>query len=221
MRRNLVFLGPPGSGKGTQAVRLSQKLNVTHLSTGNLLRDAVKEGTELGKQVEAYMKKGQLVPDYLLVGLIESRIASGELGDGFILDGFPRTVPQAKSLQEMFQKNNITLEAAILFKVSDEEVVRRLSGRWFCPQCQATYNYPTNMPKREGVCDGDGSKLQRRPDDEESVVRNRLEVYKKQTQPIEEFYRDESILTEIEAERSPEEVFRALLEKVVETAIRE
>lgn len=221
MRRNLVFLGPPGSGKGTQAVKLSQEFDVTHLSTGDLLRNAVKEGTDLGKQAETYMKKGQLVPDYLLVGLIESKIASGELADGFILDGFPRTLPQAESLQDMFRKNNMALEAAILFKVSDEEIIRRLSGRWFCPQCQATYNYPANMPKREGVCDRDGSKLQRRPDDEESVVQNRLEVYKKQTQPIEEFYRGESILTEIDGGRSPEEVFQALVEEVGETAVEE
>ena len=165
------------------------------------------------------MKKGQLVPDKLLIGLIESKIASGELSDGFILDGFPRTLPQAKSLREMFQKNNMTLEAAILFKVSDEEVVRRLSGRWFCPQCQAIYNYPTNMPRHEGVCDRDGSKLQRRPDDEESVVKNRLDVYKKQTQPIEQFYRDVSILTEIESEGSPDEVFHALVKKVGETVV--
>ncbi len=220
MRRNLVFLGPPGSGKGTQAVKLSQELNITHLSTGDLLRNAVEEGTELGKWAETYMKKGQLVSDDILIALIESKIASGELADGFILDGFPRTLTQAISLREMFLKNDMTLEAAILFKVSDEEVVRRLSGRWFCPQCQATYNYPTHMPQSEGVCDRDGSKLQRRSDDEESVVRNRLEVYKKQTRPIEEFYRDESILTEIEGERSLTEVFQALLKEVSKVAVK-
>jgi adenylate kinase len=221
VRRNLVFLGPPGSGKGTQAVRLSQKLNLTHLSTGDLLRQAVKEATELGKQAEAYMKQGQLVPDHLLIGLIESKIASGELNDGFILDGFPRTLAQAQSLKKMLHKNNMALEAAILLEVSDEEVVKRLSGRWFCPKCQAIYNYPTNMPKREGMCDRDGGKLQRRPDDEEAVVRNRLDVYKKQTQPIEDFYREESILSEIDGERSPDEVFQALHEEVTETAVRE
>jgi adenylate kinase len=186
VRRNLVFLGPPGSGKGTQAVKLSQKLHLTHLSTGDLLRDGVKQGTDLGRQAEAFMKKGQLVPDHLLIGLIESRIAAGDLKNGFILDGFPRTLEQAGSLKEMLHKNTIALDAAILLKVSDEEVVRRLSGRWFCPQCQATYNYPANVPRQKGVCDRDGGKLQRRPDDEETVVRNRLEVYVNQTRPIED-----------------------------------
>lgn len=214
MKKNLVFLGPPGSGKGTQAVKLAEKLGIAHLSTGDILRNAVKEGSKLGKEAETYMKKGELVPDHLLIGLIESRVVSGELKNGFILDGFPRTVPQAKSLKEMFQKNDISLEAAVLFQVTDDEVIKRLSGRWFCPKCQAIYNYPTNIPKREGVCDHDNAQLQRRPDDEEDVVRNRLEVYKKQTQPIENFYRDESVLTEIKAEGSPEEVFKALLIKV-------
>lgn len=211
MRRNLIFLGPPGSGKGTQAVKLAQKLNIAHLSTGDILRTAVKESTSLGKQAETFMKKGDLVPDHLLIDLIESKVKSGELEGGFILDGFPRTVPQAQSLKAMFQKNDISLDAAIMFQVDDDEVVKRLSGRWFCPKCQATYNYPTNVPKREGACDHDGAQLQRRPDDEESVVRNRLEVYKKQTQPIEDFYRGESLLTEIKAEGAPEEVFQALL----------
>jgi adenylate kinase len=221
VRRNLVFLGPPGSGKGTQAVKLSQKLGLTHLSTGDLLRNAVKEGTELGRQAEGYMKEGKLVPDHLLINLIESRIAAGELKDGFILDGFPRTLPQAQSLAEMLRKNDMALDAVILFKVSDDEVVRRLSGRWFCPVCQMTYNYPSNMPKKEGVCDMDGGALQRRPDDEEAVVRNRLEVYKQQTQPIETYYREESILIEIDGEQSPEKVFQNLHEEVTETAVRE
>ncbi|MFQ6007509.1 MAG: adenylate kinase [Candidatus Zixiibacteriota bacterium] len=221
MRRNLVFLGPPGSGKGTQAVKLSQKLGLVHLSTGDLLRQAVKAGTELGRQTEVYMKKGQLVPDHLLIGLIESKIASGELNDGFILDGFPRTLEQAQSLKKMLDRNSMELDAAILIKVSDEEVVKRLSGRWFCPKCQATYNYPTNMPKREGICDRDSGKLQRRPDDEETVVRNRLDVYNNQTRPIEDFYREASILSEIDGERSPDEVFQTICEEVTESAVRE
>ncbi len=220
MKKNLVFLGPPGSGKGTQAVKLAQKLNIVHLSTGDILRNAVNDGSQLGKEAETYMKNGELVPDHLLVGLIESRLAAGELKDGFILDGFPRTVPQAKSLKEMFVKNGVSLEAAVLFQVGDDEIVRRLSGRWFCPKCQATYNYPTNVPKQEGVCDHDGAQLQRRPDDEESVVRNRLEVYRRQTKPIEDFYRNESLLTEIEAEGSPEEVFQALLQEVSKVAVK-
>ena len=211
---NLVFLGPPGSGKGTQAVRLARNKGIVHLSTGDLLRGAVKNGTELGKKADGYMKAGDLVPDSLIVGLIEDKIAAGDLESGFILDGFPRTVPQAESLNEMLQKNEINLEKAVLIAVSDNEIVQRLSGRWFCPTCQVTYNYPANVPKHEGVCDHDGAKLQRRPDDEEKVVRNRLEVYKKQTQPIEDFYRNESILAEVKGEQTPDNVFKSILEVV-------
>jgi adenylate kinase len=211
---NLVFLGPPGSGKGTQAVRLSQAKGVVHLSTGDLLRDAVRDGTELGRQAEGYMKKGELVPDDLIIGLIENKITTGELNSGFILDGFPRTVPQAESLKTMFDKNRIGLDKAILIAVSDDEIVKRLSGRWFCPVCQAIYNYPANVPGKEGICDRDGARLQRRPDDEEGVVRNRLEVYKKQTQPIEDFYRKESLLTEVSGEDSPDNVFQSVLKAV-------
>ena len=211
---NLVFLGPPGSGKGTQAVRLARNKGIVHLSTGDLLREAVKNGTELGKKADGYMKAGDLVPDSLIVGLIEDKIAAGDLKSGFILDGFPRTVPQAESLNEMLKKNEITLEKAVLIAVSDNEIVQRLSGRWFCPTCQVTYNYPANVPKNEGVCDHDGAKLQRRPDDEEKVVRNRLEVYKKQTQPIEDFYRNESILADVKGEQTPDNVFKSILEVV-------
>ncbi len=209
--KNLVFLGPPGSGKGTQAAKLAGEINVKHLSTGDLLRNAVKEGTELGKQAQGYMERGELVPDDLIVGLIEEKVTNGELDSGFILDGFPRTVPQAEALKNMFKKNDKALDAAILLDVSDDEVVRRLSGRWFCPTCQKTYSYPANQPKEEGKCDADGAELQRRKDDQPEVVRNRLEVYKKQTQPIEDFYRNESILIAVNGEQEPKSVFNDLL----------
>jgi len=211
---NLVFLGPPGSGKGTQAARLADKLGMVHLSTGDVLRDAVKRGTELGKKAEGYMKRGELVPDAVMVGLIEDKVKAGDLRKGFILDGFPRTIPQATELKAMLEENTIRLDAAILLVVGDEEVVRRLSGRWYCPKCNAGYNYPAQIPKVEGVCDHDGTELKRRPDDDETVVRNRLEVYKKQTKPIEDFYRTESILREIAAQKSPDEVFESLVKEV-------
>ena len=208
---NLLFLGPPGSGKGTQAVRLSEQTGMLHLSTGDVLREAVKDGTELGKQAEQFMKRGELVPDDVMIGLIEDRLADGGMSNGFILDGFPRTLPQAESLRGMFGRHDVSLDKAVLFQVSDEEIVRRLSGRWYCPQCNAGYNYPAAVPRVEGKCDHDGAALQRRPDDEETVVRNRLEVYKKQTQPIEDFYRKESILTVVEAEQKPDDVYQGLL----------
>jgi adenylate kinase len=208
---NLIFLGPPGSGKGTQAARLSDKLGILHLSTGDMLREAVRKETELGLKAKSYMEKGELVPDELIVGLIEDKLKAGDLDNGFILDGFPRTVPQAESLKNMFEKNNKKIDRAILIDVDDEEIVKRLSGRYFCPKCQTTYNYPANMPKQEGICDKDGEKLQRRPDDEEDVVRNRLEVYKKQTRPIEDFYRNQSKLEAVNGVGSPDEVFNAIV----------
>jgi adenylate kinase len=211
---NLIFLGPPGSGKGTQAARLSVKLGVLHLSTGDLLRDAVKAGTELGLKAKGYMEKGELVPDDLIIGLIEDKISAGDLKSGFILDGFPRTVPQAESLKAMFVKVGMKIDHAVLIDVADKEIVQRLSGRWFCPTCQATYNYPANVPKKEGACDKDGAQLQRRPDDEESVVRNRLDVYKKQTQPIEDFYRNESLLVAVDGVGTPDGVFESIVKAV-------
>jgi len=211
---NLVFLGPPGSGKGTQALRVAKELNLIHISTGDLLRSAVKDQTGLGKQAEVFMKSGNLVPDELIVKLIEERISNGDKGDGFILDGFPRTIPQAESLKKMFEEHQQHLDSAVLLEVSDDEVVKRLSGRWNCPKCNAGYNYPSNVPKQEGLCDNDGEKLLRRPDDEKSVVENRLNVYKEQTQPIEEFYRQESILKEIKGEQQPDTVFQDILAAV-------
>ncbi|HOD67543.1 MAG TPA: adenylate kinase [candidate division Zixibacteria bacterium] len=212
--RHLVFLGPPGSGKGTQAAKLAAEMKIRYLSTGDLLRAAVSTGTELGRKARGYMERGELVPDALLVGLIEATIRAGELDHGFILDGFPRTVPQAEALRDMLNGNGKELDAAVLLAVSDEEVVRRLSGRWFCPSCQATYNYPHHMPRREGRCDAEGAALERRPDDQPEVVRRRLDVYKKQTRPIEDFYRAAAILVEVQGEQPPEAVFADLLDIV-------
>jgi adenylate kinase len=214
---NLLFLGPPGSGKGTQAVRAARQLGITHLSTGDVLREAVKKGTELGRKAKRYMEKGELVPDSVLIDMIEDKIDGGHLGDGFILDGFPRTMPQAESLKQMLASHDMSLDRAVLLVVDDEEIVKRLSGRWFCPQCRAGYNYPAQVPKVKGRCDHDNAELQRRPDDEEDVVRNRLQVYKKQTKPIVDFYRNESILAEVVGIGSPDKVFESVLQAVKET----
>lgn len=181
---NLVFLGPPGSGKGTQAVRLAEKLGVAHLSTGDVLRDAVKKGTELGKRAEKHMSAGELVPDDLIIGIIEEKVNSGELSHGFILDGFPRTIPQAESLDKMFEEHSMSLDLVILFDVSDDEIFRRLEGR---------------------------AKIEGRADDNREVIANRLEVYRKQTQPIEDHYRKVAKLVEIKGEGTPETVFESLM----------
>ena len=184
---NLIFLGPPGSGKGTQAVRLAAEKGWVHLSTGDVLRAAVKAGTELGKEADGFMTRGELVPDALIVGLIEEKIAAGELANGFILDGFPRTVPQAKSLDEMFAKNQIKLDKAILLDVGDEEILKRIMGR----------------AAKEG-----------RADDTPDVVKNRLEVYREQTQPMENLYREQSVLTPIPGEDTPDNIYAAILKAV-------
>jgi len=213
---NLVFLGPPGSGKGTQAKVIAEQIGVLHLSTGDVLRDSVKKGTELGKKAQKYMEAGELVPDDLIVGMIEEKLASGELDNGYILDGFPRTVPQAEALRDMLKRNDSAIDKAILIDVSDEEVIKRLSGRFFCPTCNAGYNYPAKMPKQEGICDNDGTKLQRRPDDEEDVVRNRLEVYQRQTAPIIDFYQKASLLHKVAGEGSLQEITARLLKVIKE-----
>jgi len=208
---NLIFLGAPGSGKGTQAVRLAEKIKVLHLSTGDLLRAAVKNGTELGKKAEGFMKAGELVPDDIIIGLIEEKQKSGELNNGFILDGFPRTIPQAEALDAMFARVGTKVDKAVLLDVDDEEIIKRLSGRMYCSGCQAGYNYPANMPKKEGVCDKCGGELMRRPDDMPEVVKNRLDVYKKQTQPIEDYYRKQSVILAIEGVGTPDDIFNRIV----------
>ena len=208
---NFVFIGPPGSGKGTQASRLAKKLGLAHLSTGEILREAVREKTELGLKAKDFMNAGELVPDNLIVDLIREIITSQDLQDGFILDGFPRTVPQAESLKRMLDETGVRLDKVVLLKVEDDEIVRRLSGRWFCPSCNTGYNYPLHMPEVVGICDNDNTDLQRRPDDEESVVKKRLAVYKEQTEPIIDFYGKASLLTEINGQNEPDTVFSEIL----------
>ena len=212
---NFVFLGPPGSGKGTQAVRVAEKFGIVHLSTGDILREAIKNKTDLGLKIDSFMENGNLVPDEIIIGILEEKIASGDLNKGFILDGFPRTIPQAESLKKMLLKNNINLDNVVLLDVSDDEIVKRLSGRWYCPECNSGYNYPNKTPKTEGYCDNDNAELKRHPDDQEDVVRNRLEVYKSQTEPIVEFYKSESVLKNINGEQDSDAVFNSICEMVM------
>ena len=213
---NLIFLGPPGSGKGTQAAKVSEKLGLIHLSTGDLLREAVKKQTELGIQAKEFMDKGELVPDALIVGLIQDKINSGQLSKGFILDGFPRTIPQAESLKVMLNESSVTIDKAICLCVEDNAIITRMSGRRFCPTCQTTYNVNVAdaMPKVEGKCDKDSADLIIRDDDKEEVVKNRLEIYHTQTKPIIDFYRNESILVELNADVASDDVFNSILEEI-------
>lgn len=205
----MVFLGPPGSGKGTQAKGLSRELGLMHISTGDLLRESVRKGTELGKKAKEYMDRGELVPDSLMIALIEEVMPRE---GGFILDGFPRTVAQALALEEMLKRHGKELNKVVLFELSEEVVVDRLSGRLTCPGCGAVYHVRYNPPREEGVCDLCGSKLVQREDDKEEVIRKRYRVYREQTQPLVEFYKDRNKLTSLNAGQSLEEVSRRLLE---------
>jgi len=200
----LVFLGPPGAGKGTQAKLLSQRMGFLHLSTGDLLREAVKNQTPLGKKAKEYMDRGELVPDELIVQLIEESMPK----DGnVILDGFPRTVNQALALEEMLKGKGEKISKVLFFDVPDEVIIDRLSGRRVCSKCGAVYHVKYNPPKVEEMCDLCGGSLVQRDDDKEDVVKKRLEVYRKQTQPLIEFYQDRSIIYRLDAEKGVEELF--------------
>ncbi len=205
----VVFLGPPGSGKGTQAKKLSQELGLMHISTGDLLREAVKNQTPLGLKAKEYMDRGELVPDNLMIALIEEVMPK----EGrFILDGFPRTVPQALALEEMLRGYKRDVDKVFLFDLSEEVVVERLSGRLTCSQCGAVYHRKYNPPKQEGVCDLCGGNLIQREDDKEEVVRRRYRVYKEQTSPLVEFYQKRNKLIRLDASQNIQEVNKRLLE---------
>ncbi len=201
----LVFLGPPGAGKGTQAKLLSQRKGFLHLSTGDLLREAVKRQTPLGIKAKEYMDRGELVPDSLIIQLIEDTMPQ----DGkVILDGFPRTVNQALALEEMLKTKGKKLSKVFFFDVPDEVIIDRLSGRRVCSKCSAVYHVKYSPSKVDGVCDLCGGALVQREDDREEVVRNRLEVYRKQTQPLIEFYQDRGIISRLDAGKGVEELFK-------------
>lgn len=180
----IILLGAPGAGKGTQAERISRHYNIPTLSTGEILRSQVRGGTELGLQAKEYMDKGELVPDALVVGMVAAFLSSEENKNGYILDGFPRSIPQAEALDAM----GITIDKVLSIEVADETIVERMSGRRVCPKCGASYHVKYNPPKTEGVCDECGADLIIRADDNESTVKERLNVYHKQTEPLKDFY---------------------------------
>jgi len=203
---NLILLGPPGAGKGTQAERLQDDFRLLYIATGNILRAAVEEGTDLGRQAKAYMERGELVPDEVIIGVIIDKVSGEEAQDGFLLDGFPRTVAQAEALDVALGELGRALTAALLIDVPDDEVVRRISGRRVCQKANHVYHVDTNRPKHDDVCDIDGSKLVQREDDREETVRTRLEVYQAQTAPLIGFYDERGILKRFDGRRSPTEV---------------
>ncbi len=203
---NLVLLGPPGSGKGTQGERLQEELQLPYWATGDILRAAVRDGTELGRLAKEYMDRGDLVPDDVIVGMIGERIDSAEAADGFILDGFPRTTPQADALAAKLAELGRQLTAVLLIDVADEEVVRRLGGRRTCAENGHVFHVEFNPPKQEGVCDLDGSELIVRDDDEPEVIRHRLEQYHEKTAPLVDYYDGQSLLRRIEGAVPPDAV---------------
>jgi adenylate kinase len=204
---NLILLGPPGAGKGTQAERLRDDFGIPHISTGDILRAQVTEGTELGKQAKRYMDAGELVPDDVIIGMITERIAEGDARDGFLLDGFPRNRQQAEALSEALERLDRRLTSVLLIEVPDEEVVRRLAGRRVCIKNPShIYHVDFDPPKHEGVCDQDGARLIQRDDDKEDTIRRRLEVYHSQTEPLVDFYDEAGLLRRFDGRRSPDEV---------------
>jgi adenylate kinase len=202
---NLILLGPPGAGKGTQAERLQEDFPLAYIATGDILRQAVKDGTDLGRKAKEYMDRGDLVPDDVIIAVILDRLAEQDTSDGFLLDGFPRTDKQAVALDEALKKVDRRLTAALLIDVPEDDLVRRLSGRRVCPNGH-TYHVEHNPPKKEGVCDVDQEPLTQREDDREETVRKRLEVYREQTSPLVEYYDDHDLLHRFDGTRSPTEV---------------
>jgi adenylate kinase len=211
---NLILLGPPGSGKGTQGERLQADLRLPYYATGDILRAEVREGTELGREAKQYMDRGDLVPDEVIIGMIAERVESADAADGFILDGFPRTAAQAEALDEEVARLERRIMAAILIDVPDEEVVRRLSGRRTCEKEGHIFHVDFDPPKKEGVCDVCGGRLIVRDDDKPEVVKNRLAQYHTKTEPLVSYYEDKGILRRVDGRQAPEEVtdrIRALL----------
>lgn len=202
----LVLLGPPGAGKGTQAQQLIERFDIPQISTGDILREHVQRGSGLGIRARSYMDRGEYVPDELVVRMVMDRLAMPDAEPGFILDGFPRTVPQAEALEAALEQVERPLTAVLRFAISDDMAVRRLLNRWTCPACKRTYNLEFKPPLNDRVCDADGTALERRSDDDELTVRRRLALYREQTAPLEAFYRERKLLLEIDAEAREEQV---------------
>ena len=202
----VVMLGAPGAGKGTQAKKIAAKYNIPHISTGDIFRSNIKNGTELGKKVQGILASGGLVPDEVTIEMVRDRLASDDTASGYILDGFPRTIPQAEALSEMAE-----LEAVINFVLSDDEVVKRLSGRRLCPSTGRIYHIVSNPPKQEGIDDETGEPLIQRDDDKPEAIRHRLEVYRAETAPLIGYYKEKGKIIDIDASPSPETVLSSVI----------
>ena len=208
MGMKLILLGAPGAGKGTQAEILSAKLGIPTISTGNILRAAIKEGTEIGLQAKSYMDAGKLVPDEVIIGIIQERLAEADCANGFILDGVPRTLPQAEALDQ----HGITFDHVLSIEISDEEIEQRMSGRRVCSKCGAPYHVKSKPPKQEGVCDTCGGALVQRDDDKAETVRQRLAVYHAETEPLKGYYQQKGILVPVDNQPTIEATTQVIVE---------
>ena len=211
----LIFLGPPGAGKGTQARTLAVEQGIPQIATGDMLREAVASGSRLGTEAKSYMDRGALVPDEVVIGLVAERLDRDDAKKGFILDGFPRTVAQAEALERLLKNRELAVDRVVFFEVSEGELVRRLTGRRVCRRCGALYHLVFSPPRNAGRCDRCEGELYQREDDAEATVRHRLEVYVAQTTPLLEYYRSRGLLTQIAGEGAPEEIGRAIRRAVV------
>ncbi|MGI8317282.1 adenylate kinase [Halobacillus mangrovi] len=211
---NLILMGLPGAGKGTQAEKIVEKYNIPHISTGDMFRLAIKEGTELGKEAKSYMDKGELVPDEVTIGIVRERLSKPDCEKGFLLDGFPRTIAQAEALENLLNDMDESLDYVLHIDVPQDQLVERLTGRRICPTCGATYHVVFNPPKEEGKCDHDGSELIQREDDQPETVKKRLEVNVEQTQPLLHFYQDKGYLVSFEGDKDINEVFKDIDKKL-------
>jgi adenylate kinase len=203
---NLILFGPPGAGKGTQAERLRQDFQLPYIATGDMLRANVKDETELGRKAKEFMDAGDLVPDDLIVAMVRDRLGDGDAREGFLLDGFPRTVPQADALGEMLDGLGRRITATLLIDVPNEDLVRRLSGRRVCVKAGHNYHVESDPPKNDGICDQDSSRLVQRDDDKPEVVEHRLAVYREKTEPLVEYYDSRGLMRRIDGTRPPSEV---------------
>ncbi len=209
---NLILLGPPGAGKGTQAKMLMDKYDIPQISTGDILRAAVKDGTEMGRQAKEYMDAGKLVPDEVIIGIVKDRLKEDDCQNGYMLDGFPRTVPQAEALDAMLKEMDSKIDHVISIEVPDEELIERLTGRRTCRECGSGFHLKFDPPKTEGVCDKCGGELYQRDDDNVETVTNRLKVYKDQTQPLIDYYQGQGLIRPIDGMGGIKEIFERIVE---------
>ncbi len=217
-KRAVIFLGPPGAGKGTQAKQVAEHYTIPHLSTGDMFRDHVSRGTELGQRAKPIMERGELVPDDIVLGMVEERIARPDCSEGFIFDGFPRTLPQAEALDRLLEVHGFGKPLVVHVTADEEQLLRRLTGRRTCKICGAIYNIYDRPPKVLGRCDNDGGELVQRPDDREEVIRKRLAAYDRQTRPLVDYYRSRGVLADVDGSADVDTVKRQVLDIVEQAA---